>query len=232
MNLHPRHRSKKKKKDPPTPAGYKAARLAECGKDRCGRPLATRPRGCERRAPAARPRRRDPSPPHHRPRRRLRFPARPPRSQPRWPPAEGCRGHTGRPCRRCLARTRRGLLGGAERGEKGVNPEVHRPPASRRQLAGDKSGPAKEGPAKEGPAPASARPLAARPVPLRTWPCPPPPGRAPSFPPAPRHRAPLDVAHVPDRAAGRVAPARTPGRTRARTAAGRAAYLQGLMVAR
>lgn len=110
-----------------------------------------------------------------------------------------------------------------------MNPEVHRLPASRWENGGNKSGPAKAG-HRSG---------------FRTTTCcetcyfphlapffPLPGAHASSLLPAAPHRAPLDVAHVPDpgpRAPS--APARTPSPSNTRPAAGRAAYLRGLMVA-
>lgn len=91
----------------------------------------------------------------------------------------------------------------------------------------------KSGPGRQDTAPAPEQQLAARPVTSPPGPVRPPPWRSRLLLlPAAPHRAPLDVAHVPDpgpRAPS--APARTPSPSSTRPAAGRAAYLRGLMVA-
>ena len=219
MNLHYQSRSKKD----PRRLRLQSSSAAEC---RNGRPLAAQTLGPEAPTPATRTGCRDPSP-----RRTIapKSPAPPPHPARQFllPGGDG-RGETRRPCWLRRAGTER-RPSGAERGEKGVNPEVHRPPASRWEHWGNKSGPAKAG-HRCGSQTATCCETCHFP----TWPRPSPlPGaHASSFLPAQPHRAPLDVAHVPDpgpRAAS--APARTPGHTRTRPAAGRAAYLRGLMVA-
>lgn len=135
-----------KLKGSPTPAGYKAW-FAGVLEGQVGTPPGdVALRVCEAPAPAARTHRQDLS------LRRtvaLRVGCTPSQLGPTAhsllrPPGtdRGC--DTGQQRRRRLARNER-RPSGAERGEKGVNPEVHRPPASQWQHGGNKSGPAKEG---------------------------------------------------------------------------------------
>ena len=135
MNLHYQSRSKKD----PRRLRLQSSSAAEC---RNGRPLAAQTLGPEAPTPATRTGCRDPSP-----RRTIapKSPAPPPHPARQFllPGGDG-RGETRRPCWLRRAGTER-RPSGAERGEKGVNPEVHRPPASRWEHWGNKSGPAKAG---------------------------------------------------------------------------------------
>lgn len=134
MNLHYQSRSKKD----PRRLRLQSSSAAECAKGRSGRPLAAQPRGPEAPEPATRtPARAAPSHPSGpRP-----LPTRPASSSGR---AANGYGETWLPRRQCRAGTQR-RSSGSELGEKGVNPEVHRLPASRWEHGGNKSGPAKAG---------------------------------------------------------------------------------------
>ncbi|VTJ81118.1 Hypothetical predicted protein, partial [Marmota monax] len=123
-----------------SPARYKAARCEESGKGRCRRPLAALPREFVAPAAAARTRGRDPRQPARPQHSAARRPASPraPSSLQRWGGGRG--GEPGRPRWPHRAHPQRRPRG-KELREKGVNPEVHRPPASQRQPRGNKSGP-------------------------------------------------------------------------------------------
>lgn len=129
MNLHHRYRSKN---DPRRLPGTKQLGL-RTAKGRCARPLAARLRASQRsphrpRGPAAgTPACAAPSRPSGlRPRPAL---PRPPAPSRLWPPGSNRSGEPGRPLWQRGAHTGR-RPSSTERGEKGVNPEVHRLPAS------------------------------------------------------------------------------------------------------
>lgn len=123
-----------KQKRSPTPARYKAARFADREREVRTPPGGAAPCVPEESAPAARTRRRDPSlrrtlapewpaPPP------CPAPPRPPAPSRLWPPGSNRSGEPGRPLWQRGAHTGR-RPSSTERGEKGVNPEVHRLPAS------------------------------------------------------------------------------------------------------
>lgn len=138
MNLHYQSRSKK------DPRRLPATKQLRCGvwegQER------TPPGGATSRAQGADPRGAD-RPPGPQPTitTALESPRPPPHRALPLPLPGGDRcGEIRWPRSRCRASTER-RPSGAERGEKGVNPEVHRPPASRWEHRGNKSGPAKAG---------------------------------------------------------------------------------------
>lgn len=135
-----------KRKGSPTPAGYKAARSAEstwrAGADA---PWRHRPACARRPHPPRRPAAGTPA--RAAPLRWVAWAPSPPSSPARSrlrAPGSNRDSESEQQRRRRLARNE-SRPSSAQRGEKGVNPEVYRPPASQWQHGGNKSGPAKEG---------------------------------------------------------------------------------------